>query len=135
MNKYSSYAPAIVRIGMSLVFLWFGSNQLMDASRWVALVPEWVAQIVGSATLLVHMNGWFEIVAGLCLLVGFQVRIVSLLLGLHLIGIASGFGLTAVGVRDFGLSIATFSIFFAGYDRLSLDKKFLDHISHNQPFS
>jgi uncharacterized membrane protein YphA (DoxX/SURF4 family) len=127
MNSYSRYAPVIVRIGMSLVFLWFGTNQLMHPTMWAGVVPAWVSAMTpGGASTVVHINGWFEIVAGLCLVVGFQVRLVALLLGLHLLGIASSFGVNSpIGVRDFGLTIATLSIFFAGADVWSVDKKMM----------
>jgi len=115
MEKYSKYAPAMVRIGMSLVFLWFGWNQLTNTEMWLGVVPESIANFVG-AKLVVLLNGWFEIVAGLCLLVGFQTRVVALLLALHLFGIAFSFGWHPIGIRDFGLAIATLSIFFAGAD-------------------
>ncbi len=120
-NNRSSYAPVIVRIAMSLVFLWFGINQLSAAGNWIGLVPGWVANLLGGAVTVVRLNGWFEVVAGICLLVGFQLRIVALLLGLHLLGIASSLGFSAIGVRDFGLTLATFSICFAGPDRVAVD--------------
>lgn len=126
MNRITFLAPIIVRIGMALVFLWFGWNQIMNPSLWTGYVPGSVASLLnGNSTLLVLLNGWFEIVAGAALLVGLQVRLVSLLLGLHLIAISSSLGISAIGVRDIGLSLATLSIFFAGPDRISLDWKFL----------
>lgn len=131
MEKHSIHGPAIVRIGMSLVFLWFGVNQWLHPSMWMGLVPHWISAIV-SASVVVHTNGLFEILAGLCLLVGFQIRIVAILLCLHLIGIASTFGLSATGVRDFGLAIATLSIFFTGMDVWSVDTKFLGSTMGNE---
>ncbi|MCX6716106.1 MAG: DoxX family protein [Candidatus Taylorbacteria bacterium] len=121
MNRLKSYAPVLVRVALSLVFLWFGYNQLAHPDMWIKIVPAWAGGIFGSAAIVVTINGWFEIVAGLLLIAGIQVRIVSLLLGLHLISIASGFGLSAIGIRDWGLCLATFSIFLNGPDIWSLD--------------
>jgi len=28
LNKFSDYAPVVLRVGLSLVFLWFGSEQI-----------------------------------------------------------------------------------------------------------
>lgn len=123
-RNLSSYGPVLLRIGMSLVFLWFGTNQFMQTSSWTGIVPEWAGGVFGSATTVVLLNAWFEVVAGILLLVGFHTRIIALLLGLHLIGIASGFGLSAIGVRDWGLCLATLSIFFNGYDMWCVDRKF-----------
>lgn len=123
MNKISSYGPILVRVAMSLVFLWFGANQLMHAASWTSVVPGWAAAAFGGASTVVLLNGWFEIVAGLMLLAGFHTRVIALLLGLHLIGIAGGFGLSALGVRDWGLCLATLSIFFTGPDIWCIDRK------------
>ncbi len=124
MEKYSKYAPVVLRIAISLVFLYFGTSQLMNASKWIGFMPDFVsAMFGGNAVLLVHINGVFEVIAGLCLIVGFQTRIVALLLGLHLIGIASSIGFSPLGVRDFGLSFATLSIFLNGADVWCLDEK------------
>jgi uncharacterized membrane protein YphA (DoxX/SURF4 family) len=51
-------APIVVRIAMSLVFLWFGSQQLMNTSAWLSFVPDVALSISGlSAVALVHFNG------------------------------------------------------------------------------
>ena len=123
-KNLSAYGPVLLRIAMSLVFLWFGANQFLHTPMWTGVVPDWVASLTGSATMVVCLNAWFEIVAGLLLLVGFHTRIVALLLGLHLIGIAGGFGLSAIGVRDWGLCLATLSVFFNGYDMWCVDRRF-----------
>ena len=115
-------APIVVRIALSLVFLWFGSQQLMNTPMWLSFVPDAATSISGlSATTLVHFNGAFEIVFGLCLLAGFFTRTSGLLLGLHLLGISLNLGFSAIGVRDLGLALATISIFLYGMDRLTLD--------------
>lgn len=119
------FAPTILRIGLSLVFLWFGTNQLLHTSMWVKMIPESVINISGlSATTLVHFNGAFEIVFGLCLLVGFFTRVVALLLALHLLNIMFVVGYNAVGVRDFGLSMSMIALFLYGVDSVSLDAWF-----------
>jgi uncharacterized membrane protein YphA (DoxX/SURF4 family) len=120
MNKYSAYAPVIVRIGMSLVFLWFGYQQLTNTDMWERVVPDFVAGIIDPHTVVL-INGVFEIIAGLCLITGFWVRVVAALLTIHLFFIALSFGLSATGIRDFGLTLATLSIVFAGADMWSVD--------------
>ncbi|MEK7609523.1 MAG: DoxX family protein [Patescibacteria group bacterium] len=115
-------APIILRIAMSLVFLWFGSQQLIHPSNWLSFVPDSVVSFSHlSATILVHFNGAFEIVFGLALLFGFFTRTSALLLGLHLFNITLSLGLSAIAVRDFGLSMATLAIVFYGMDRFCLD--------------
>lgn len=124
-NALSKYGPILLRVGLCLVFLWFGSNQLMHPENWVRIVPAWAASIFGSAETTVHINGYVEIILSLILLAGIQVRVVAFILGLHLIGIASTFGLSPTGVRDWGLCLASFSVFLNGADAWCLDRKWL----------
>ena len=115
-------APTVVRVGVSLVFLWFGSQQLMDANAWAGLIPNWVLTLVPlSAQSLVRFNGSFEVVFGCALLVGIFTRITALLLALHLFHIMTVVGYNDIGVRDFGLSMATLSVFLYGSDPLCLE--------------
>ena len=112
------WAPVVVRIGMSLVFLWFGTQQLLNPEQWIGFVPP-LASSIAPLNTIVLVNGLTEVILGLALIVGFQVRIASLLLAIHLFGITFFMGLTPVGVRDFGLSVATLSIFLHGKDTWS----------------
>jgi uncharacterized membrane protein YphA (DoxX/SURF4 family) len=122
-KKMTIIAPATVRIGLSLVFLWFGSQQILDANVWTGLIPTQVTQLSGiSALSFVYMNGAFEIIFGLCLLVGFFTRLSALLLAIHLLGITVTIGYNDVGVRDFGLTMASLSVFLYGADAWSLDR-------------
>jgi len=125
LTRIQPLAPIIIRLGMGVVFLFFSYYQFSDASAWTGYVPHSVVAIFGgNATMLVLLNAWFELVAGLSLLAGFQTRIVSLLLALHLFGITATIGISPLGVRDLGLAVATLSIVFAGPDMISLDRKF-----------
>lgn len=119
--KLTVYAPAVLRIGISLVFLWFGSSQLGDVQAWMAWLPAWTAALPLGAETLVRLNGSFEVLFGTLLLLGFYVRPVALLLALHMFQIALTVGYSEIGVRDFGLAMATASIFLYGADRFSLD--------------
>ncbi len=115
--------PVVLRIAVSLVFLWFGTQQLIDASSWVRLVPEFVLSITGmSATTLVHLNGAMEVVLGLCLLVGFFTRVSALILALHMIHIIAAVGYGPTGIRDLGIALSTLSVFLYGPTRLSVDE-------------
>ena len=115
----------MIRIGMGVVLLFFSYYQFSDPSAWTGYVPHSITALSGgNATMLVLMNAWFELIFGLSLLAGLQTRIVSLLLALHLFGITATIGISPLGIRDFGLAVATLSIVFAGPDLISLDRKF-----------
>lgn len=124
-DKMKFFAPTVLRVGIALVFLWFGSQQLLHTSAWIGLIPKSVIDISGlTASTLVHFNGAFEIVFGICLFLGFFTRTVALFLALHILDITFVVGYGATGVRDFGLSIATISLFLYGQDFVSLDAWF-----------
>ncbi|MEI6345613.1 MAG: DoxX family protein [bacterium] len=109
--SYSAYAPVVLRVGLSLVFLWFGSQQLLHKASWTSFIPDIVVSLSGlSAVTLVVFNGAFEVVFGLALLAGFYTQLSALILALHMFDIAYVVGYDAIGVRDFGLAVATLAI-------------------------
>lgn len=119
MKKYS---PTVLRIGIALVFLWFGTAQIIDPTRWVSYIPEGIVGIFSlNALKLVYLNGLFEIIFASALLLGYFTRVSALLLALHMLDITYVVGFDAVGVRDFGLSIAAIAVFMHGADYFSLD--------------
>ncbi len=123
MEKLKPFAPVVIRIGMGIVFLWFGSDQFIHTSDWLGYIPQSISDMlpIGTATI-VHLNAAFEIIFGLALFLGFYTRLAAFLLALHLLDITYIVGYSALGVRDFGLSIATISIWLYGNDFFSLDR-------------
>jgi len=101
----------LLRLGLAAVFLWFGFSQLFDSLRWVSIVPSWAVNFLSiPPAMIVMANGAFEVILAGALAMGFFVRIISFILGLHLVVIAFEFGFTATGIRDFGLVIASFAL-------------------------
>ncbi len=124
MEKYSKYGPTIVRVGIAFVVLWFGCTQVANPGPWLGVLPEWTKSLPVGQINLIYLNGLTEIFLGALLLVGFYTRFVALLIGLHILNIAFTLGFNAVGVRDFGLSLAALGIFFTGASHWSLDHLF-----------
>ena len=122
-EQWKKYAPLVVRITMSLVFLWFGLNQLFDTASFLGYLPKFASSIPIAPTTLILMNGFFDTFLGAMLLIGFLTRIIALIASLHLLGIAFGLGYNDIMVRDVGLSIIAFSIFLYGSDQWCLNKK------------
>jgi uncharacterized membrane protein YphA (DoxX/SURF4 family) len=109
---------------MALVFLWFGSQQLLHAPDWTGFIPEFVANMLPvSLETFVLGNGLMEVILGIALILGIFVRAVAFILAIHMFGIAFSLGWSAIGIRDFGLSIATTTIFLFGADYWTLDRK------------
>jgi len=123
MKNFKEYAPILLRVGISMVFLWFGLTQIFNPESLAVYLPEFSYNLPIEPLKIILLNGIFETVFGLFLLVGLFTRLSSFLLGLHLIGITIGLGYNDIAVRDFGLVVATFTIFLFGTDKWCLDRK------------
>ena len=118
------YAPALLRYGMSAVILWFSLAQFFNAALWLAYVPDSIVSATGlSAITLVYFNAVFELLFGVLLVFGWQTRIVAFLLAIHLFDIMYVVGYGEIGVRDFGLAIATLVVAMNGADPLCIQKR------------
>jgi uncharacterized membrane protein YphA (DoxX/SURF4 family) len=123
-SRLHVYAAPVLRIGMSLVFLWFGTQQLLHAADWTGFIPEFVVNMLPvSAETFVLGNGLMEVVFGIALILGIFTRPVAFILAIHMFGIALSLGWSAIGIRDFGLTVATTAIFLYGADYWTLDRK------------
>ena len=139
VDKYKNYSPVVLRIGISMVFLWFGITQIINPNSFLGYVPGWIFphplqmihehpfQLVHDFPITPHLlimgNGIFETIFGTMLILGIFTRIASFLLGLHLLGIMVSLGYNDIAVRDFGLALSTFAIFLHGPDNWCFDKK------------
>ena len=123
MKNLEEYAKPLLRIGMSLIFLYFGFNQMTSPDIWAGFVPNFALYLGLTAKNIVMINSIFELVFGLLLLVGLFTRIVSLMLALHLFTISLSLGFNSLGVRDFGLAIGNLTVFLGGRDKYCLDNK------------
>ncbi|NOZ80497.1 MAG: DoxX family membrane protein [DPANN group archaeon] len=139
-DHYKRFAPAILRIGLALVFLWFGISQLVNPASFIGYVPQWIAPHghsivhehpfqfihdvpIPSVHILLMANGVLETLFGLLLLLGFWTRISAAILALHLFGIAISLGYNDIMIRDLGLVLALVSVFLAGPDPWCLDSR------------
>lgn len=113
-----------MRIGLAMVMLWFGISQLSHAANWYAFLPSWTDALPVSRAAFIHLNGFFEIIAGTLLALGLFTRIVSIIIAAHLAAIAVSLGASATAIRDYGLTIAFVSIFLYGPSEFSLDMYF-----------
>ena len=121
MRNQQINAQILIRISIGLLFLWFGLNQIFDPNSFMGYLPNFALSFA-SQTILI--NGIFETILGLLLLLGIFTRIVSLILSLHLLFITFSLGYNDIAVRDFILTLVTFSIFLQGHDKWCLMKKY-----------
>lgn len=121
--NYKKYAPIFLRISMSIVFLWFGYASIFMYEKFLGYVPSFAYSIPLSLRELLFLNGIFEIVLGLSLLAGFLTRVSALLLSLHTFAIMISLGYNDIAVRDFGIALATLSVFINGEDEWCVDAR------------
>lgn len=121
VESVAMYAPSMVRIGVAMVFLWFGANQLLRPGYFIGYLPKFIFSLPGEPATYILLNGGMEIVFGTLLLLGFYTRISALILGLHLAGITYTVGWNEIGARDFGLTLATLSVVLSQPDVLTID--------------
>jgi uncharacterized membrane protein YphA (DoxX/SURF4 family) len=101
----------LLRIGLAVVFLWFGFSQLFDSLTWVGIVPDWAVNLLHlPPAMIVMANGLLEVILGTLLALGIWVRFSSFVLAIHLLVISFDFGFSAIGIRDLGLSLATLAL-------------------------
>lgn len=139
LDHYKQYAPILLRIGLSIVFLWFGIHQIINPESFLGYVPalfdthpntmmhEHPLQSLHTLPITPHIlimgNGFFETILGILLITGIFIRVVALLLSLHLVGIMVSLGYNDIAVRDFGLFLATLSVALHGPDQWCLGNK------------
>lgn len=105
-NKLGIY---LLRFGLVAVYVYFGISQLLDPVAWSGIVPSWATLGLVDPVMVVYGNATFEIIFAILLALGVWRKWVSILLGMHLALITITLGLTPEGVRDFGLTLATFA--------------------------
>lgn len=124
IKDLEKYSKPILRVSISLIFLYFGYQQLISPLAWSGYVPNFVLSFGVSASSLVIFNGLIELIFGVLLFLGLFTRLSSLILAINLFLIMFSLGFNEVSVRDFGLALATLVIFLNGLDEYCLDKIF-----------
>lgn len=122
MQSTSRFAPVVLRLGLAMVFVWFGLNQLLHPIDWLGFIPSWATSLSGLSTnTLVFINGLFEVAMAILLAVGIQIRVVAWLLAAHMLLIVTDVGLNQIGIRDVGLLAGLISVALHGADIYSFD--------------
>jgi uncharacterized membrane protein YphA (DoxX/SURF4 family) len=122
LSVHKELALPLLRIGISLVFLWFGLNQVLFPDEFMSYLPGFLLSME-FATNIIIINGIIEAILGLLLIFGFFVQPIAFLLGLHMIGIILSIGYNEIAVRDFGILAALVAIFIGGNDKWCIVKK------------
>jgi uncharacterized membrane protein YphA (DoxX/SURF4 family) len=124
MEKTINFLPPVVlRIGISLLYLWFGFSQIFNPGEWISFLPDYASLVPVSREHIVLINGLSEVFMASLILIGWKVRWVASFLAIHAFHILITVGYNAIGVRDFGILVAVVTIALNGADRWSLDSR------------
>lgn len=131
-------ASLILRIGLAVVFLLFGLQKLYSSSQTTAEVQLLLDWSIANSAALNYYLGLTEIILALLFLIGFKIRIASLIASFLLVLFFSSF-LAKYGLsinpqiyRDVGLLGASLALFFLGSGRWGLDIYFLEEQKENE---
>ena len=125
-ERNKEYGTVILRIGLAVVFLWFGIDKFIHVQNWIGWIPDWMVSIIPlSLATFMYFQGFIETLVGLALLIGFRVRTASFFAALAILGVLAsliGTGQTEILLRDLGLLAASISLVFTGARKLAISR-------------
>jgi len=109
MNKGAYH---ILRLGLSITFIWIGIMILGDPEGWAILIDDWAANLIPfDLNSMMISAGILDIVIGVFLLINRWTWLAALIGGLHMLAVLITVGIDAVTVRNIGLVGASFALF------------------------
>ena len=127
-----NWMPLCARLGLALVFLFFGQEKLFNPELWVIYVTPSMSRVLENTGLSLlqfyHWLGALELVLAVQLILGWSLRGAAVLIALELAGIVAVVGLDHTGVRDLGLLLGlAVPLAFQNPDHWSLDRVWRHH--------
>ena len=116
----------LIRMALSVVFIIFGLWEIINPQYWQGFVPGFVRSMVSNLHPLVQIHGAVLLIVGLMILLGFYMRIASIIAGLMLLEITVSLilesGFSDLFVRDLALLILAVALYFDSTRHLSINK-------------
>ncbi|HXK40691.1 MAG: hypothetical protein A3F15_01910 [Candidatus Wildermuthbacteria bacterium RIFCSPHIGHO2_12_FULL_40_12] len=111
------YSNIFLRLGLAVVFIWFGVDKFLNPQYWLsAWIPQGalsVASRVGVSGMdVVYASGVFELLVGASVLSNIFIKIFSVLALIFLVAVLLTFGISEVIIRDVGLMGGFLSLLF-----------------------
>ncbi len=102
------YSQIALRLGLAVVFLWFGIDKFIQPQYWLdAWVPQGIQAFASRSGIgpidLMHLLGIVEVLVALSLATGFFMRYFAAAAAVLLIGVIAMHGFSELLVRDVGL--------------------------------
>jgi uncharacterized membrane protein YphA (DoxX/SURF4 family) len=84
LNRYSSFAPLVLRVALGFLFLWHGLDKFDAGISMVeGAFTEWG---VPAPAITAPLTAVLEVVAGVALILGLATRLAAMLLGIVMVG-------------------------------------------------
>ncbi|OGM98326.1 MAG: hypothetical protein A2915_04435 [Candidatus Yanofskybacteria bacterium RIFCSPLOWO2_01_FULL_41_34] len=117
MLQSPRYSNSVLRIGLAIVFFWFGIDKFFHPNYWInAWVPQSVSLFAANFNIrpidIIYISGVFEVLVGISLITNIFVPLFSSLAVLFLASIMFFLGFSEILVRDIGLAGALLSLVF-----------------------
>lgn len=106
-----NYVQLILRIGLGIVFFWFGIDKFINPEFWMSFIPLWLKLPI-SFELFIYIQGIIEAIIGLLIIIGLFTKIASSIAAIILIVIIASIGFNDISIRDFGLLSIAISLIF-----------------------
>ena len=118
------HATVSIRLGLGVVFGWFGVDKFIHPEAWFKWVPAWVSGIAPvPPNMMMYAQGGLEVLIALFLVLGLFTRVIAVIASVLLAGIIlSSGGIHDITIRDLGLFSAALSLAFSGASVFSIDR-------------
>ncbi len=109
-----------VRLGLAVVFIWFGIDKFLAPEAWVGWIPSWLYRLIrGWDTPFLYLLGGAEVALGLSFLTGWYMRMAAAAASVFLIAVIVSSGFSDIIVRDIGLLGAALSLLLPEGERVT----------------
>lgn len=124
-EKLKGFVPLLLRLGLGIIFFWFGFTKFTDLDFWMGFIPPWMESILPiSVNSFLYIQGFIETLIGILLIIGLLVRLSAFVAALILITIILTLGFNDLALRDFGLLMMALSLTILGSGRLTIKSIF-----------
>lgn len=109
----------ILRVGLSITFLWIGILILKDPQGWSGYIQPWLLDLLPlTPSHIMISTALLDITIGALLLIDKLTWQASLVGALHLVIVLIASGINAITVRDIGLLAGCLALFMAKFKKL-----------------
>jgi len=100
----------ILRVGLSIAFLYAGISALLNPTSWLGFIPSWLRDTIPT-TIFLPLHASFDLIVGVWLLSGKRSFYAAAIAGVELFAIILlNLGALEIVFRDISLLFSTFAL-------------------------